>query len=545
MKSLRLLFCAFCCAVVSTLSYATNIESPTCAQWETVELSFKLLPEASNPYLLNAGYVLFTHDCGKQIKRPLFWDGNDIFKVRFSSPFGEGNWDWVLHLETGISCIGAGKGRFISTAAKGESVFSKHGFWNIPKNSRQIQYADGRKVVMVADTAWALPWRATLEEAEVYAKNRQKRGFNAALLMTIQPDKRAEGPRNRLHEQGFAVAFEDLPTGHINELNPDYFQYLDQLIEILRLHEIVPVFQPVFHGYGWKGLDTAGNALDGDEYARFCKYLVARYGAGPAMWLVGGDGIGDAPSLEPAGEMIEAWDDYRHPTGIHYAPHGKTDSHQSADWLDFQWAQTGHNGEHLPEVALELYHQRPVKASTNGEPTYEHIGTFGKAQGWWQGHEAWSNLCSGGVMGVVYGAGSLWNWVRNAEENDAQSWSFAPGKSWRDAIDFEGSSYVGNLGKILNAFDVSGVKPDWSIAPSRRGLWVPGEFLVVYLGNGGGVWFPDWEVLPPLYRVYNPKTSELEYEGSLKIGGDNPGLNGDSPEPRVIVFYTGERLLEG
>jgi hypothetical protein len=49
-------------------------------------------------------------------------------------------------------------------------------------------------------------------------------------------------------------------------------------------------------------------------------------------------------------------------------------------------------------------------ASANGEPTYENGGRRGRAAGWWQGHEAWCNLCAGGSMGVVYGAGSLWQW---------------------------------------------------------------------------------------------------------------------------------------
>ena len=61
--------------------------------------------------------------------------------------------------------------------------------------------------------------------------------------------------------------------------------------------------------------------------------------------------------------MMEEWDDYEQPTGLHYNPcddyiadwavnnplkhcehYNKV--HQAEDWLDFQWAQTGHNGEH-------------------------------------------------------------------------------------------------------------------------------------------------------------------------------------------------------
>ena len=57
-----------------------------------------------------------------------------------------------------------------------------------------------------------------------------------------------------------------------------------------------------------------------------------------------------------------------------------------------------------------MWEKQPAKAIANGEPTYENIGAPGRAAGWWQGHEAWNNLTAGGTMGVVYGAGSLWQW---------------------------------------------------------------------------------------------------------------------------------------
>jgi hypothetical protein len=523
---------------------ALTFASDTAPQWEQVEQRFEIAHTTANPYEEVEAYVEYVHSSGETIRRPAFWDGGDVFKVRFASTRSEGEWTWKLQVDGVDKVRGVTSGRMAAVPARSEGLFSKHGFWRIPKGSRHLQHVDGRSCVMVADTPWAIPWRATLEEVKVYAADRQRKGYNAALLMTVQPDKGAVGPRDRLHELGFAVGFEDLPTGHIRQLNADYFQYLDQLIEVLRMHDIVPVFQPVFHGFGWKGLQTAGNDLVPEEYARFCRYLVARYGAGPSIWLVGGDGIGNAPSIDPAGQEIEAWDDYQHPAGMHYAPHGITDSHQAASWLDFQWAQTGHNGEHLPEVTMALFHQQPVKAVANGEPTYEHIGRIGNGAGWWQGHEAWSNLCSGGTMGVVYGAGSLWSWVRNAEENDAEAWSFAPGKGWRDALDFEGSVYVGNLGKILNRYDLKGALPDWRIAPSRRALWVPGELLVVYLGNGGGPWFANPAGLPPHYHVYDPVTGERTHAGDFVPRVQLPGIASDSREPRVIVFYQPSRLLE-
>jgi hypothetical protein len=45
---------------------------------------------------------------------------------------------------------------------------------------------------------------------------------------------------------------------------------------ILVDHGIVPVYRPVFQGYGWKGRQILGRTCVPAEYARYCRYLVAR-----------------------------------------------------------------------------------------------------------------------------------------------------------------------------------------------------------------------------------------------------------------------------
>ena len=65
---------------------------------------------------------------------------------------------------------------------------------------------------------------------------------------------------------------------------------------------------------------------------------------------------------------------------------------------------TGHTGEHVQERVADMRRNRPPKGVTNGEATYEHTRGEDNGHGWWQGHEAWSNLCAGCTMGVVYGA---------------------------------------------------------------------------------------------------------------------------------------------
>ena len=85
-----------------------------------------------------------------------------------------------------------------------------------------------------------------------------------------------------------------------------------------------------------------------------------------------------------------------------------------------------------------MWRNRPEKAVANGESTYENIGRTGNGAGWWQGHEAWCNLTAGGTMGVVYGAGSLWQWRLHPNEPGHANWCTAPGAGWREALDFDG-----------------------------------------------------------------------------------------------------------
>jgi hypothetical protein len=481
--------------------------------WRETELSLTADQSYPNAYSDIEVWADFVHESGLTMRRPAFWDGGRTWKLRFASPLAQGTWTWRsdgsvadagLVGQTGlIQCV---------AAAPSPNRFYRHGFWRMSPGGRNLVHADGRAAVLVGDTAWALPWRATHDQCRVYAGDRQAKGFNAVLLMSVQPDMDARGPRDRTLDEGFGIGFEDLAEGHINQLNPDYFQYLDGLIAILVEHEIVPVLQPVFHGFGWKGLRTAGPVAPPAEYARYCRYLVARYGARPAIYLVGADGSGREPQIAAGGEEVELWDAYRQPTGIHYRPHCVADAHQDAPWLDFQWCQTGHSGEHVPERVADMWRNLPVKAVANGEPTYEEGGKPGRAAGWWQGHEAWSNLCAGGTMGVVYGAGSLWQWAHRGDEPGQSDFFLAKGAGWREALDFAGSRYFGLVSRILDGLPFADMAPDWEVTLGRRGLLAPGKFFLCYSDDGGPLLLFGDQV-PLHYRIVDPRTGDILVTG--------------------------------
>ncbi len=530
------------------LSVLAVIGQTRIEQWSTFEIVLNATKTYENPYTDVDAWALFHNQKGDTLKRPAFWDGGTIWKIRFAPPDFDGQWNWQsfssnqedkgLHLQ---------KGSFVSIPNTSSNDLIKNGPLKMSAGHRNVIHHSGQSFLMVADTPWAIPFRATTNQVQVYAKDRSAKGFNAALLMSLQPDTKAIGPNARNTAQGFARAFADLPEGHITKMDPSYFQYLDGLIDILLENGIVPVYQPVFHGFGWKGLDVLGTFIEPEEYVRYTKYLLARYGSRPALWLIAGDNGGDDPGVKESGEMLQEWDCYQQPTGLHYSPCddflaswaiGRDDkhcmhlnmSHQSEPWLDFQWAQSGHDGLHSYHKVMRMYDNLPIKAVANGEPTYEGMNDGKNGLGWWQGEEAWMELMHGGTMGVVYGAAALWQWKITEDEEGWTAWSSQP-KSWLTALDLEGSSYVGLLGKILAPYDLTDIEKRWDLAHGLPLLAKEGELYISYLNKGVEITIQN---LPENlnYNWIDPKTGDPKQIGKVTGNTFNAPDNG----PWVLII---------
>ncbi|MEO6289309.1 MAG: DUF5060 domain-containing protein, partial [Ginsengibacter sp.] len=432
-KRICLILVIFC---IYMFMNATVMAQQAAHEYETIELSFASNVRYTNPYTDADVRVQFINKSNDTLWRPAFWDGINTWKVRFSSPAANNKWAWTtfcsdstnqgLHKESGTIDI---------TDAAPANLLSANGTLKISPGKRSLVFSSGKPFLMVANTLWASPFRATTDQIEKIAGKLENEGYNTVLLAVIQTDIDATGPDERNTDQGFKRAFRDLPSKHLNEINVSYFQYLDEIISIYRSHNLIPVFAPLLHGYGWKGKQPIGNSVQPSEYVRYMKYLLARYGSEAAMWLLSVDGGGYGPGIEESGKMLELMDCYHQPTGLHYSPcddyvagwakdlpnkefyclHGNK-THQDAAWLDFQWAQTGHDGKHLYQKVNKMYDNLPVKAVADGEPTYEAMNGGTVGLGWWQGEDAWNQLTHGGTMGVVYGAAGLWQWKITPDE---------------------------------------------------------------------------------------------------------------------------------
>ena len=509
--------------------------APLAAQWRQVELTLRG-PATPRPYVDVDGWVEFTHSSGERLRRPMFFDGGTTWRVRFSSTRGDGTWQWASQADNPEHRFTPAAGTLISRPAPPGPAHPAltHGLPRAAEGHRTFCYADGSPLFLVVDTAWALPWRATVDDVAVYAADRRSKGFNAVLLMSVQPDLNTRGPEGRNIDEGFEVGFRDLPRGRLTDINIDYFRYFDRIVEVLIGHGLTPILQPVFQGFGWKGKPVAGSVVPPTEYARYCRYLVARFGARPAIYLPGADGVGSEPQTEAGGQEIHAWDDYAQPTGIHYQPHTRANKHQDADWLDFQSCQTGHMGDHVPDRVATIWAQQPAKAVINAEPTYEHTGRRGVGEGWWQGHEAWSNVCAGATMGVGYGAASLWQWRLHRQEPGHEPYFLAADAGWREALGFEGGHYVGLVGKILDGLPLARAEPCWDVSTNTRGLLDPTVVYVGYAEHGGPWTFLDGEGrVPSRYWMVDPRSGAVLKSGATPPNG--VAIENPSYHPSVLI----------
>jgi Protein of unknown function (DUF4038) len=351
--------------------------------------------------------------------------------------------------------------------------------------------------------------------------------------MCLQPDMRAAGPVGRNVDDGFAVAFDDLPEGRLTRINFEYFQYLDRIVDVLIDHGITPIWQPVFHGYGWKGLDTAGAVVPSGEYARYCRYLVARFGARPAIYLPGADGAGTEPQIEAGGRDPRV--------GRVPATHRPS--------LPAAFAQQRPPGYRL--ARLPGLPDRPHRRPRPG-PARHHVG--GPAD---QGdHERGTQLrahraarrCRGLVAGarglvqplcrgahwVAYGAASLWQWRIHRGEPGHGAYFLGPDAGWREALTYEGSRYVGLVGKILDDLPLAHASPCWDVSTNTRGLLDPGVLYVGYAEHGGPWLFLDAQGrVPGRYWMIDPRTGEVIRSGDRPP--DGVPIEADRPGPYVLI----------
>ncbi len=321
---------------------------------------------------------------------------------------------------------------------------------------RFLQTDDGRPFFWLGDTAWELFHRLNREEAIHYLETRARQEFNVVQAVAL-----AELDGLRVPNAYGHVPFEGLdPTRPAERPGPDndYWDHVDFIVRAANERGIYIGFLPT---WGDKWTSAAGGAgpviFHPTNALAYGRWLGRRYREAGLVWILGGDRTVDTPEhraiIAAMANGLREGDGGAHLITFH--PRGGRSSSEwfhTADWLDFNMRQNGHDAvwPAYARTALD-YHRRPVKPVLDGEPIYEGhpVGFRANEHGVSLAADVrralYWNLCAG-AFGHTYGHHSVW-----------QMWSAgrrpinAPILEWREAIHEPGADQMRHARRLFES----------------------------------------------------------------------------------------------
>jgi Protein of unknown function (DUF4038)/Domain of unknown function (DUF5060) len=450
-------------------SVAAMAEMPstiTGEQSELVELTFTSSKGYQDPFNEVDLDVIFVNERKQEWRVPAYWAGGDIWKVRFCAPQpGE----YAFHSESSDKTnadLNGKQGSLRISPYRGSNSLLLHGGLQVGANKRYFQHQDGTPFFWLADTWWeGLCRRISNADFDTLADNRQAKGFSVvqivAGLYSDQPpfDERAKNQGGWVWEPGYT------------HINPAYFDAADPRIQSLVQHQLTPA---IVGSWGYY-LPLMGM----DNMKKHWRYLVARYGAYPVVWILAGEAsmpfyLSSHPKEDSELQVkgftelsayVRSIDPYHHLITIHPQHSGRQELLNEGA-VDFDMLQTGH--ESWSKAANTVawmsahYSKTPVMPTLVGESFYE-----GTQQTNWQDMERfafWACMING-AAGHTYGAGGIWQMNTRAIPHGPSPFGVTyENTPWDEAMNLPGSQQMGVGKSILMKY------PWWRFAPHPE--WV-------------------------------------------------------------------------
>lgn len=346
--------------------------------------------------------------------------------------------------------------------------FAVHGRLRVHANRRFLEYEDGTPFFYMADTAWELFHRLSIEEARLYLVDRAAKGFSAIQAVALAELDGTTVPN----------ANGDLPLESQDPALPveAYFAHMDQIVREANRVGLVVAMLPAWGRY-WKR-DSNKQANPGiltERNARaYGLFLGKRYASSSLIWVLGGDRNVENPEelaiIEAMAGGLREGDGGAHLMTFHPCGPGQSSTALHAcSWLDFNMCQSSHGARNHDNG---LFIERdlglsPLKPTLDGEPRYERLPVgfynadanrldrfddFDVRQAAW-----WAVLA--GACGHTYGNNNIWQMYDSGRPSIV--WADVP---WHQAIDHPGAHQMG----ILRRYVAS--RPFMSLRPSGTAL---------------------------------------------------------------------------
>ncbi len=473
--------------------------------------------------------AMVTQPDGSQLRVPAFWSGSNRWCFRYASPTpGQITWRTECS-DTGNPKLHGVAGKIQVVADTGDNPLYRHGPIRVAKDRRHFEHADGTPFFWLGDTWWkGLCKRLTWEGFQELAADRRAKGFTVVQIVCgVYPD---EGPFQPRWENEGGKPYE---TRDFSVVNPAYFQYVDRRIKHLVDAGIVPAIVG-----GWGRADCDGMRMAGVAgIKRHWRNLIARYGAYPTIWIIGGESGG--PQWTEVAKYVQKTDPYRHPATIHPGDSARNSvTDQTA--IHFDMLQTGHGDWEAARGAIPklkaAYARKPVMPVLVGESCYEgHMQTAFQDV---QRYVFWGCMLSG-AAGQTYGAAGVWHASVEGDPGITPVYDFT---TWREGMNYPGSTQVGLGRKLLEKYPWARFEPhcEW-VEQGAFAAGIPGEVRFIYLPRRGvynwsGPLVKNLERDVPYSAFYfNPTNGKRYNLGTVVNAG---------PPPKPFEGHTQPRLFE-
>ena len=450
-------------------------------QWDVFETSFTSTKSYNNPFVDVQVDVLFSKD-DKEWKIPAFWDGENVWKVRFAAPETGIFLYRVVSSDKSNKSLNGKEQSLKVTEYTGDNKLYKHGMIGISEDRRHFAQADGTPFFWLGDTWWKnLSKRLTWDGFRELTADRKEKGFSIIQIVAgPYPD---EGPFEPSweNEGGFMYKTQDFTV-----LNPEYWKYADRRLQHLVDVELVPA---IVGAWGRADCDAMKH-VGVEGLKRHWRYLIARYGAYPVMWILAGELQNESKwGVGPWGEVgryVKDIDPYKHPITTHTGG-GRRGNPEDDLIISYDMVGGNHNENIAIGSALDIfktaYGKEPIMPVLIGETCYE--GHMQQGFGDVQRHIFWQYMLSG-AAGHTYGAAGVWSASVEGDPGVA-SGAFGGSKvydwtTWREGMNYPGSFQLGLGKKLLEKYPWWRFEPHPEWAPSNCfAAGIPGEVRFIYL----------------------------------------------------------------
>jgi len=310
-KIALLLLC--CCIIPVTVFSQNDLQITT---WQPHDFEFKSPSSVSNPFALEFS-ADFTGPDGRHLTVPGFYDGNGIWKVRFSATKAG---KWMLVTNAGLPDLDGRKTQFIVTANKNKTL---HGGLAVdPNNPHHFIYQDGTHWFPVGyecNWLWALDEDDDkLPNVNSFLDKLSSYGFNFILVNTYCYDTTWRPGKSSADDYGPSALYpwegtNDKPD--FSRFNITYWRHFDRVVAALSEHGMVAhLYLKVYN----KKVNWPQNNSPEDD--RYYQWIVARYAAYPnIIWDLAKEANYEKSVVYKVGRLkfIRGLDPYHHLLTIH------------------------------------------------------------------------------------------------------------------------------------------------------------------------------------------------------------------------------------